>query len=184
VNNQQQLDTVSGQHTQAVATAKTAQERLASLEKENQGLRDDLRAVQRDLDQKFLTVVDLNDKLNQAESFRQILDERNKEAAFENAKMKSVLNAHGLRADELVTHIPPPVDGEVLEVNGKDLILISIGSDDGLKVGHSLDVYRGNQYLGRIIIKSIDPDRAVGQVKRELQRGQIKQGDHVTTKFS
>ena len=56
--------------------------------------------------------------------------------------------------------------------------------DDGLKVGHSLDVYSGNQYKGRIVIKKTNPDRAVGQVMRELQKGQIKRGDRVTTKFS
>ena len=76
------------------------------------------------------------------------------------------------------------VDGVVLEVSDKDLLEISIGADDGLKVGHSLDVYRGNTYLGRIVIKKTNPDRAVGQVKKELQRGQIKRGDRVTTRFS
>jgi hypothetical protein len=131
-----------------------------------------------------LTVVDLTDKLNQAESVRKNLDEVNKQATFEMSKMKSVLNAHGLRADELVTQFPPLVEGRVIDADGKDFIEISIGSDDGLKVGHSLDVYRGNQYLGRIVIKKTNPDRAVGQVKKELQRGQIKRGDRVTTKFS
>jgi hypothetical protein len=72
----------------------------------------------------------------------------------------------------------------VLEVSGKDLIEISIGADDGLKVGHALDVYRGSTYLGRIVIRKTGPDRAVGQVLRELQRGQIKRGDRVTTRFS
>jgi hypothetical protein len=184
VAKQQELDLLSAAHTTASKTAEAAQTRLATLEKEASDLRDALRTVQRDLDQKFLTVVDLTDKLNQAESVRKNLDEVNKQATFEMSKMKSVLNAHGLKADELVTHIPPPVEGVVLEAAGKDLIEISIGSDDGLKVGHSLDVYRDNQYLGRITIKRADPDRAVGQVKRELQRGQIKRGDRVTTKFS
>ena len=62
--------------------------------------------------------------------------------------------------------------------------ILVVFCDDGLKVGHSLDVYRGNTYLGRIVIKKTNPDRAVGQVKKELQRGQIKRGDRVTTRFS
>jgi hypothetical protein len=115
---------------------------------------------------------------------RQILEERNKEAAFQIAQMKMVLDTHGLRPDELVSHIPPKVEGVVLEVSSRDLIEISIGADDGLKIGHSLDVYRDSAYLGRIVIKRTDPDRAVGQMIKELQRGQIKRGDRVTTKFS
>jgi hypothetical protein len=181
---ERELATLSAQHSSVAETAKMAQERLATLEKATQEVRDELRTAQQDRDKSFLAVVDLTDKLNQLESLRQILDERNKEAAFQISEMKMVLDSHGLRADERVSHIPPKVEGVVLEVSGKDLIEISIGADDGLKVGHSLDVYRNNTYLGRLVIRRTDPDRAVGQMIKELQRGQIKRGDRVTTKFS
>lgn len=98
--------------------------------------------------------------------------------------MKMVLDRNGLTADSLVAHIPPKVEGVVLEVGDKDMVMISIGADDGLKIGHALDVYSGSQYKGRIVIKKTSPDRAVGQVQKELQKGQIKGGDRVTTKFS
>jgi hypothetical protein len=179
-----ELSNLAGAHSQATAAAQEAQRRLAALEDETKRLRDDLRFAQQKTDQMFLTVVDLTDKLNQAESLRQNLDERNREATQQMSQMKMVLDANGLAADSLVAHIPPKVDGVVLEVSDRDLLEISIGADDGLKVGHSLDVYRGNQYLGRITIKKTNPDRAVGQVMKELQRGQIRRGDRVTTKFS
>ena len=70
------------------------------------------------------------------------------------------------------------------DADGKDLIEISIGADDGRKAGHPLEVYRGNTYLGRIVIFKTGPDRAVGRIQKDLQRGQIKRGDRVTTKFS
>lgn len=181
---QGQYDQLAAQHTNATEAAKTAQTRLEMLEEETTARREELRALQRDLDAKFLTVVDLTDKLNQAESQRQILEERNTEAANQIAQMKSVLDANGLTADALVAHIPPRVDGHVLEVSGSDLVEISIGADDGLKVGHPLDIYRNNTYLGRIIIRKTGPDRAVGQIQKDLQRGQIKRGDRVTTRFS
>ena len=72
----------------------------------------------------------------------------------------------------------------VIAVSDKDLIEISLGADDGLKEGHTLDVYRGNTYLGRVVIRRTAPDRSVGQIMKELQRGQIRKGDHVTTKLS
>jgi hypothetical protein len=179
-----ELDRVAADNTMLSATASAAQTRLKDLEDENKATREQLRVVQKDLDQKFLTVVDLTDKLNQAESLRQLLDERNREAAFQMAQMKMVMDAHGLKPDTLVSHIPPKVEGVVLAVSEKDLIEISIGADDGLKVGHSLDIYRGNTFLGRVVIRRTAPDRAVGQLIKELQRGQIKGGDRVTTKFS
>jgi hypothetical protein len=72
----------------------------------------------------------------------------------------------------------------VLAANSSDLIEISLGSDDGLKAGHTLQVYRGNQYLGQVTVRSTGPDRAVAQIVKELQRGPIRKDDNVTTKFN
>lgn len=181
---QTEYDRLLADNTTATQTAKAAQDRLQALEAENLARREELRMVQKDLDDKFAQVVKLTDDLNQAESLKAILDERNKEAAFQMAQMKLVMDRNGLTVDSLVSHIPPKVDAVVLEVSDKDLIEISIGSDDGLKVGHSMEIYRGNSYLGRIVIRRTTGDRAVGQLVKELQRGQIKKGDRVTTKFS
>jgi hypothetical protein len=180
---EKELGDLTAAHSQATQTAKEAQTRLATLEDETKKLRDDLRGEQKKVDQAFLTVVDLTDKLNQAESVRQNLEEVNTQATKQMSQMKQVLDAHGLRPDTLVTHIPPKVEGIVTDVD-KDMVEISIGADDGLKIGHALDVYHGNQYLGKIVIKKTQPDQAVGQIIKEMQRGQIKRNDRVTTKFS
>jgi multidrug efflux pump subunit AcrA (membrane-fusion protein) len=181
---QGEYDTLNASHSAATQVAQDAQTRLKAIESENTVLRTQLRAVQADLDAKFLAVVDLTDKLNQAESLKSLLDERNKESAFQMAQMKMVMDANGLTVDSLVSHIPPKVEAVILEVSDKDLVEISIGSDDGIKVGHSMEVYRGNTYLGRVVIRKTTGDRSVGQLLKELQRGQIKRGDRVTTKFS
>ena len=181
---QKELDDLYANHAQATKAAEEAQKRLTTLETEIAGLRDDLRKTEQDLDVKFLAVVELTDKLNQAMALETDLTERNTQAALQIAQMKSVMDAHGLRADSLVSHIPPKVEGVVLEVSDKELIEISIGADDGLKIGHTMEVYRDNSYLGRIIIRKTAPDRAVGQIQKDLQRGQIKRGDRVTTKLS
>jgi len=181
---QNELATLAGAHSKATAAAEEAQRRLATLEDETKKLRDDLRGEQKKRDQMFSTVVNLTEKLNQAESLRQNLEEVNGQAVKQMSQMKMVLDRNGLAPDSLVAHIPPKVEGVVIDVNDKDLLEISIGADDGLKVGHSLDVYHGNTYLGRIVIRKTSPDRAVGQIQKEMQRGQIKRGDRVTTRFS
>ena len=181
---EKELSDLSGQLSGTTEAAKQAQERLVALETEAKQLRDDLRGAQKDRDDYLVNVVALTENLNQAQSQLQNLSEVNKQALFDMGKMKQVLSAHGLTPDELVAHIPPKVDGVVLDVSDRNLIEISIGADDGLKVGHELDVHRGGSYLGRIRVLRTSPDRAVGEVLRNLQSGQIKRGDRVTTKFS
>jgi hypothetical protein len=190
-NQQTDLDTKTAlliqkesQLNEASAALKSAEERLAALATElttNRGL---LKTAQQERDDIFLQVVALTDKFNQSETTRQGLETRNSQLLAQGADMERVMKAHGLTLETLTAHIPPKVEGIVMDVGESDLIEISIGHDDGLKIGHTLDVYRGNSYLGRIVIRKTAPDRAVGQVVKELKRGQIKKGDHVTTKLS
>ena len=80
----------------------------------------------------------------------------------------------------------PRVDGIVSQVRqaaGDQLIEVTIGADDGLKVGNTVEVYRDNKYLGRVEILKTSPDRAVGRVDRRFQTGQIQEGDRVATRF-
>jgi uncharacterized protein YlxW (UPF0749 family) len=181
---QGELDTLNANHTKVAEGLSLAEERLKALETETQALRVTLRDTQHATDKTFDTVVTLTDQLNQAEGLKLRLGEKNTQLAQEVTRMKMVMDANGLTVNTLVSHIAPKVEGRVLAVGDKDLVEISIGSDDGLKEGHALEVYRGNTYLGRIIIRRTAPDRAVGQIVRELQRGQIKQGDNVSSKLS
>lgn len=89
---------------------------------------------------------------------------------------------------------PPVVDGIVNEVKNDrtgraKMLVISIGSDDGLIVGHELDAYRSGvdgrkaQYLGRVRVVSTTPDEAVVEVVQTAKNGIIEKGDNVTTKL-
>src|SRR5262245_3995157 len=125
---QKELEDLTAAHSKVSEVAKVAQDRLADLEKETGDLRNTLRSERQRLDKMFLNVVDLTDKLNQAESLRQNLEEVNRQATQQMSSMKMVLDRNGLSPDATsVAHIPPKVDGVVLEVSDKDLIEISIG---------------------------------------------------------
>lgn len=94
-----------------------------------------------------------------------------------------------------LTAPPPPVDGLVREIrkdktNRTKYVYVSIGEDDGLRIGHELDVYRpadqnGGKahYLGRIRIISLEPDNATGIVVQAAKNGIIERGDNVTTRL-
>lgn len=180
---QREYDAMIAALTVATEATKLTQTRLTSLETEIVGTRDKLRDTRSDLDEKFNKVVSLNDELNQAMALKSNLSERNNQFAQQITRMKLVMDMHGLDERSPVAYLAPKVTGVVLAVNSSDLIEVSIGSDDGLKPGHVMQVYRGNQYLGQITIRSTGPDRAVGQIDKTLQRGKIQKGDNVTTKL-
>lgn len=82
--------------------------------------------------------------------------------------------------------VVPKVRGIVSKTQrtaGSQLIEVTVGADDGLKPGHTVEVYRGDRYLGRAEILKTEPDRAVGRILRQFQQGQIEEGDDVATRF-
>lgn len=80
----------------------------------------------------------------------------------------------------------PPTDlkGEILAVSSNQQVVVSVGRDDGLREGHKLEVYRGGQYLGRIEIRSIKDDQAIGQILASYRKGYIQAGDKVAAKIN
>jgi hypothetical protein len=85
----------------------------------------------------------------------------------------------------------PLVFGEVLETKksaraGRELIEVSIGSDDGVREGTVLYVYRvgdRNKFLGQIRLELVTPDRSVGIVTSRAKNGVIERKDYVTTRL-
>jgi hypothetical protein len=169
--------------TKSTEVANLTQQRLTALETEIASTRMTLRDTEADLDNKFGQVVKLTDDLNQATGLKVRLDERNTQLALQVTRMKTVMDAYGINEITLVKHIVPIVDGLITAVNDKDLVEVSIGSDDGLKPGHVLQVYRGKTYLGEIEIRSTGPDRSVGLINKKMQRGRMAKGDNVTSKL-
>ena len=160
----------------------TAQDNLERLKNEVETLRADIRSTQLDRDTQFQNVVRKTDLLNQAESKIQILEEREKQLAAQIGRMTAVLEKHDLSEHDPVIDIPPRLEGEIVKVGASDMVEVSLGSHDGLRKGHQLEVSRGSQYLGRVIIVESYPDRAVGEIIPELRKGNIRRGDRVFTK--
>lgn len=92
----------------------------------------------------------------------------------------TVGGAASTRGEQQVVLTPPPEDvqGLVKEVLGKErLVSITIGSDDGISKGHTLEVYRLDpepEYVGIIKIEEVRPDEAVGRIIRERRPIQPK----------
>ncbi len=165
----------------AVAALDTTQANLEKLTKEVEVLRKDIRVAQEDRDKQFAAVVEVTDKIHQSEGDLQRIKERKAQVETQYAKLKDLAKKY--RWDESGVEAPADLHGKVLEVSSKDLVEISIGSDDGLKIGNRLEVFRGSHYLGKIEVLKLEVDRAVGKDLQEYKRGPIQKGDEVATRL-
>ena len=144
------------------------------------------------------TLRNTEDALFAANLERQALAERYDSLLAEAGDLKRILRLNDLPTDPSeyagLEEPPPPVDGLVLatkkdKTNRTEFVEVSIGSDDGLLKNHELDVFRSAtagskvQYLGKIRITLVTPDRAVGYVVQAAKNGIIERGDNVTTKL-
>jgi hypothetical protein len=178
-----QRDDLAAKDKAAVAALDSAQQNLAKLTAEVDTLRGEIRTAQSARDQHFKQVVELTDQVHQSQGELKRLEERRVQLAAQIASQHKVLTAHGLSKDTPVDGIPPQVQGKVLAVNRDNLIEISLGSDDGLRAGHTLEVYRDSTYLGRVEVLNLTPDRAVAKILPGFRKGAIQKGDHVATRF-
>ena len=164
--------TVENQST----TVKNLQDEVAVVRKSVLDAIDDRAVI-------FDQVVALTDQKNRLEGTRSILEERNAELLADVTKAAGHLEKFGIRIGDDLPVGAPDRDGFVQRVS-KNLIEVTLGDDDGVRVGHELFVYREGTYLGRAVIRRTKADFAVAEIVQEFNRSVlIRKGDRVTTKL-
>jgi hypothetical protein len=137
---------------------------------------------------------EVNDKLFAGELLNQQISEKYDLLLNDFKTMKSYLASKDLTTDPkqmIGQSAPPPlVDGLVTEVRksakgSRELVEISLGSDDGLVVGNKLTVYSGDKYLGVIRLTLVQADKSVGfvDIPTRAKNATFNAGDTVTTRF-
>ena len=149
----------------------------------------DVDALRKEVQEQQATVnaqVDRSSKLaaelHERESFLAIANERKAQLEKQVANARLLLQQSGLSIDSLPRDSVPKVSGVITAV-ADNSVEVSLGGDDGLQMGHELDVYRDDQYLGRVRVVNVKPDKAVAVVIREFVRGVIQRGDRVATRL-
>ncbi len=189
---QQELATLTNTEGVTAGALVAAQTELTNVMNEVKTLRDTVRDAQKDVDAQFAVVVKVTDELNQAKRIKADLESRQGPLVEAVAAMREALGKMGVGVDVEqdgtvrtdVDRIPPMVNGIVINVGDKNLIEISIGSDDGILKEHELYVYRDDSFLGKVRIIKTSPDRAVAEIIPGFKRGTIRKGDRVATKLS
>jgi len=174
------------QNSEYLQRMETAEAMLTNLTEEANNLRGEIRIVQADRDVQFQKVVELSDKLHSNEGTRRRLEERRDQLAHQVAELERVMRARGFTVHDPIENIPPKVDGYITQVSSKntDVVEISLGTDDGIRVGHEMIVYRDKSYLAKVVIRKVDSNFCVAEIIKDTRRGSIRKGDNVTTRLS
>lgn len=184
-NTQKELADLQTAHTEAVAKLGVVQTTLDKFEKENSAIRTEIVTISQDRDEKLARVVSLGDLVNQAQTKLVQLEERRQQLVAQVAFQKLALETNGIDPNgPQPVSLERAVDGVVTAVSEKDLIEISIGLDDGIREGVTLEVYRANKYLGKVIVRKVTANRSVAQIVKEFIQGPIRKGDRVASKIS
>jgi hypothetical protein len=175
--------------------AKTYGDQTRERAKEVALLREQLKQTREQKDEALKKQFEVTQQHIELKGSFETLESRAKDLESRNTELHAILVSRGISPninDEsnrtaLITNAPP-VEGVVLKVEpqGK-LVEISIGSDDGLKKGHRLHVYRvkpQGKFVCTIEITSVDPDQAVARVIPNLKQGNPQEGDLVATRIT
>jgi hypothetical protein len=149
-------------------------------------LRAQLVLAQADRDKAFKSLVETTDAIQKARA-------ENQQLAAENKKLRALAEEAGILSKKSDTLTPPAetatppsaVQGAILDVQDGGTVVISLGTDDDLRQGHRLHVYRNlgdhGIYVGRIEIVQTESDTAKCKIV-ELQDS-VRKGDRVVTKL-
>lgn len=170
-------------------TLKTSTLDLSRLTTENDEIKKLIDSTIQDRNSQRAKVISLTDEFNSLQSVfadakaqeEQLRDENTSLEARINI-IRSTLVKAGIKEDP--DDAPPEgLKGQVLAVGRENMIEVSLGRDDGVKVDHEFEIFRGAQYLGKIRILRTEDDKSIGGIVPGFRKGMIQQGDKVAAKI-
>lgn len=158
------------QDLKKLAAAKIVLEKsIVQITQEKDGMDRKLEQAEAVLQNKIGEIWEVKDSLDR--SFQAVQDKPL--AAGEVELSPIVVNAQGA-----APAMEPGFEGKVMSINEQNnFVIVDIGEKRGLRVGDTLGVYRGPDYIARLEILQVRPDIAAADLKE--QSAQIKVGDLV-----
>jgi len=125
---------------------KDQDQELADLKETGKKLVDDIAA-------QFAENRNIEKKLFEQTAKLEQLLQKEADLASQLAGYKKVIDVHGLSITSLTDSIPPKIEAVVTAVGDNNTkFAVAIGSDDGLRRGHEMDIYRSNRHVGRGVV--------------------------------
>ncbi|MCA9100286.1 MAG: hypothetical protein R3C10_01190 [Pirellulales bacterium] len=186
-----ELERLSAQEAQlrqsereSVALAQASQNTLADLRQQVDQLRTGIRDAELAQDQSFNEMVKKTDEFYNVQGQLSRLESTNRELVGRLAKTSLILEQHDLDENVPLDGIPPKVHGLITDARDNGYVTMSIGSDDGVRPGNTVEVFRNDKYVGRVEILKTATDTSVGKVLRQFQRAPIRIQDNVATRLN
>ena len=162
-------------------------------------VRRDLKDAKRRLDVQAGSTRRLKEEVTDLKYRFSLLQKRNLQLAGQVKQQAENLQEIETRGSAVAPHAADaspkgkPAPAEMLKVSGlvrqvdykNKLVLISIGSDDGVREGQELAVYRTGarpSYLGTVEVVAVKPDQAVGRIALQVRPEAFRAGDKVGPK--
>ena len=169
---------------QLISQLEQAEKRLAQQDQEVADLKQGNDKLVDEIADKFAIVQNLTNQQFELSNRLEAVTQLNQDLTENLAIKTRIMGVHGLTDTDFTDDITPPIDAFIVKVNDRgDAIGISAGTDDGLRVGHEFDIYRGDRYVGKAKITRVDHDVAVGRTIKDFMKDRVREGDHVTSKF-
>lgn len=179
-----------GKEQEVRGLLKVAQENEEAKRKEADDLRKQLNETRADLKDLTTKQVVLQDSLADHKFKLQEMQKKAELLLKDLKERTTILEQAGLPTKIEDLHqkarpIQPPkaVRGLIKSVD-KNYVLVSIGADDQLKKGHTLDVFRLKptpKFVGKLQAMVVKSDEAVCKILTNYLQDVIKEGDHVET---
>jgi chromosome segregation ATPase len=179
-----QKNQVQAEHVASVAATQAINQRLTA---EVGNLRNDIRTEQQARDAAVADTLSATEQLHQISGEYERARATNAQLIKDVSDKTYIMREKGINPNTKPGAVVPTVNGVVTQlrrVGGAQLVEVTIGSDDGLAEGNTLEVSRGDKYLGRIEILQTTPDKSVGRVDPRFQQGRIAEGDRVATRIN
>lgn len=165
-----------------LARLEQAEARASQLDKENKGLTDRNVSLSKEVATSYEKLTDFTNKTFELNTRIEVIETLNKDLSTTVAKQNKVMKRLGIDENELVKDIVPLINAVVVRTQG-DLFAIAAGTDDGLRKGHVLDIYRGDKFVGRGVVKNVEHNLAVLGTLSAFMQANVQEGDDVTSKF-
>jgi predicted nuclease with TOPRIM domain len=138
---------------------------------------DDLR---NDLERANGNIAQLEADLASTQKEKTELAEADQKKANLIAMIKAKIGADAVLRMENMPDIKGQVTGVDEDLN---IVLVSVGGDDEVKVGFTMTVYRGGEYVGKLVIDKVGPDWASGHMDQGVSKSFPVKGDEVATQL-
>lgn len=151
------------QLTAANQARETAQEESAQAKKERDAMRVDLDAAQIALHEARTSTKEMSDKID---------------------TLELVVEAYEKKYGPMGAPTPN-IDALVKAVDAKEgLVVLSVGEDDQVKLGHEFTVFRGDNWIGKVKVIRVYPNLAGARIEMTKDGEQVRIGDKASTRIT